>query len=450
MGSALVDRSARSETVASLSRLCPLLGCSPRQFAASVALLEELAPLVQRPDGTAAWLREVEGLLAAHGVDSRPALREARAVARCAGRRSAAGEWAVRDLAHLRCSDVRLLIRVLCESAGCASAGLVLHVLDPLLVLRRIWDDARQHAQGGSERFNLVTEYVRLFGVDRASLQLCLEQNQLVRTLLSRWERLPREKALALWPVVFEGAEPALLGWLPTAALVRHAGRRLTASGFSVARRTESRRPQRAVAPAAAQPAEAQPAEAQPDGPQQDRVERGEAATGVGLGVAGPHHCEAVVALRQRFGEQLGCASDDWQRAGVDTATRIDLAAGQLHVLTDGSDVLGGVVLERRASADLWTVGQRAESAVYVSGLVVDQNRSGPLIGLVVEHLRRWAAARGIRWIRAELPAGRSGLWQYYRRIGFEQIRDVRRGSGRVRLLQIPARVPDHPARPGA
>jgi hypothetical protein len=416
-----VERSAPGETVASLSRLCPLLGCSPRRFAAATGLLEELASLVRQPRATAEWVRQVEQLLAAHGVDSRPALQEARTLARCSGWSSAPEKSAVRDLARLRCSDVRLLVRVLCEAVGCAWTGLVLHLLDPLLVLRRIRDDAREHARGG-ERFNPVTEHVRLFGADRASLQLCLEQNQLVRTLASRWERLPRGEALAFWPVVFEGAEPpAPLAWLPTAALVRRARRRLSAAGFSLASREEAREPRREIARAV---------------PEQNR----KAPTTVEFGAAGPQHRAAVVALRQRIGEQLGCASDDWECAGVDIATRIDLAAGQLHVLTEGPEVLASIVCERRGSPDVWTSEQREESAVYVNGLVVDQNRSGPLIGLVVDHLRRWAAARGIRWIRAELPSERSGLRQYYRRLGFEQVRAVRRESGTALLLQLPVR----------
>lgn len=419
MGPALVERRAPGEVVASLSRLCPLLGCSPRRFGAATGLLEELASLVQQPRATAEWLCRVEQLLAAHGVDSRPALQEARTLARCSAWSSAPGESTVRELARPRCSDARLLVRVLCEAVGCAWPGLVLHLLDPLLVLRRIRDDAREHARGG-ERFNLVTEHVRLLGADRASLQLCLEQNQLVRTLANRWERLPRGKALALWPVVFEGAEPsAALAWLPTAALVRRARRHLSASGFSLARREEAPVPQREIAV-----------------PEQNR----KAPTAVEFGVAGTQHRAAVVALRQRIGEQLGCASDDWECAGVDIATRIDLAAGQLHVLTEGSDVLASIVCERRGSPDAWTPQQREESAAYVNGLVVDQNRSGPLIGLVVDHLRRWAAARGIRWIRAELPSEHSGLRQYYLRLGFEQVRAMRREGRTVVLLQLPVR----------
>jgi len=416
VGSALLERSAPSEVVESLSRLRPLLDCSAARFEAAVPLLEELAELVHRPDPSPAWLREVEQLLAAHGVDGAPALREARTVARCSARRSASGAQAARDLAHLRCSDARLLVRVLCDSVGNASAGLVLHVLDPLLVLRRIRDDAREHARGGSERFNLVTEYVRLFGAERASLQLCLEQNQLVRTLLERWERLPRGRALALWPVAFEGAEPsALQAWMPTAALVRWAGRRLTASGFSVARGAQE--PSREIAPG---------------GPERPSEE-------ADLARAEPRHCAAVADLRRRFGEQLGCARHEWDRLGLDLATRIDQAAGELHLVTEGSDVLGSVVLTRRAPADAWTAAERAECAVHISGLVVDRDRAGPLIGIVVAALRRWAAERGLRRVRAEAPADHSGLIQYCCRIGFGQVREIRRDGARIRLLELPA-----------
>ena len=397
--SALVEHGPEvGEVVASLSRLGPLVGCSQREFAAVAPLLEQVAALLRAPGSPA----EVERVLAANGVDSPAALRCARSWARCFARPTRPlGAQQVRDLAHQRCSDARLLVRVCCEAVGGASsAGLLLHVLDPLLVLRRIQD----YARGGSPGFNLVTEYVRLFGPHGAQLQLRREQDQLVRTLLCRWERLPRPMSVALWPVVFEESEwNWLIGWLPVAALVRWAGRRLADTRLSV-----------------------------PHVP---------AADGFRIVPAEHQHCEQVVGLRGQASEQLGCARDGWN--DVAAATRIDLAAGELHVVADGPEVVGSVVLARRGAADAWTDVERAEPALYASGLVLDQRRPGPLTGRVVEQLRRWSAERGIRWLRGEIDSEHSGLIHYYGRLGFEPVREVVRGGRRVRAVQAPVDKPE-------
>lgn len=382
-----------------VERLRPLLGCSRGEFDAAVPLLEQIAVLVQRGADCDGWLSEVERVLVANGVDSPAALGHARTLARYSTRASANTVGEVRGLADHRCSDARLLVRVLCDAAGHVSAGLVLHVLDPLLVLGRIRDDIRAYGDGEPGRGNLVTEYVRLFGADRASQRMRAEQEHLVRTLLHRWERLPRGLALALWAVVFDESErKGLLSFLPTAVLVRWAGRRLAASAFS--------------APCGENPA-----------PDEFRIVPAE-----------ERHYEVVAALREASNEQLG-ARDSAESIAV--ATRIDLAAGELRVITEGPDIIGSVVIARRGAADTWTAAERAQPCLYASGLVIDRRRSGPLTGRVVEYLRQRAAQQGIRWLRIEVDSECSGLLQYYRKVGFEQVREVSREWGSVRALQL-------------
>ena len=145
-------------------------------------------------------------------------------------------------------------------------------------------------------------------------------------------------------------------------------------------------------------------------------------------------HYEVVTALREESNEQLG-ARDSAESIAV--ATRIDLAAGELRVITEGPGIIGSVVIARRGAADTWTAAERAQPCLYASGLVIDRRRSGPLTGRVVEYLRQRAAQQGIRWLRIEVDSERSGLLQYYRKVGFEQVREVSREWGRVRALQL-------------
>ncbi|WP_433869727.1 hypothetical protein [Saccharopolyspora sp. CA-218241] len=232
------------KVVGGLHRLGPLLDCPPRALHAALPLLQHLEALVHRVDLGAGTGEEdriafdgIEHLLDAHGLDH-PGIRRQVALLKAYGRQrrrvvhelAEVDEEALRVLTHQRCSDVRLLVQVLCDVVG-RDAAVALHALDPLLALREIRDDLRPHAADRAfGHVNVLAEYRRLFGEVDGPHRLHREQLRLVEELLARWSRLPRKRARALWPAVFDAPIPRRLRRLPRVLLVRQARARLLAS----------------------------------------------------------------------------------------------------------------------------------------------------------------------------------------------------------------------------
>jgi len=96
-------------------------------------------------------------------------------------------------------------------------------------------------------------------------------------------------------------------------------------------------------------------------------------------------------------------------------------------VADDAGTLIGTVTCREHGNDMLWTAGELAEPAAYVSRLIVSRDHAGQGIGAALLH---WAGARavdnwGAHWVRVDVWTTNTALHQYYKDQGFEHMRTL-------------------------
>ncbi|HEY2552876.1 MAG TPA: GNAT family N-acetyltransferase [Streptosporangiaceae bacterium] len=123
--------------------------------------------------------------------------------------------------------------------------------------------------------------------------------------------------------------------------------------------------------------------------------------------------------------------TDQWaqpwpNRAERDERVRSGLVDGRTWMVDDEQgEAIATVTGRPDGNPLLWTLPEQVEPAVYVSRLIVGRAYSGRAIG---DELLNWAGNRarqhyGARWIRIDVWTTNDALHDYYRKRGFEFVR---------------------------
>jgi len=126
--------------------------------------------------------------------------------------------------------------------------------------------------------------------------------------------------------------------------------------------------------------------------------------------------------------------TDQWARPWPDEVSRdarveLGIKDGLTWIAEDSAGALAATVTCREHGNDiLWTPGEQAEPAVYVSRLIVSRELAGRGIGAA---LIDWAGVLGIElwqanWIRVDVWTTNVALHGYYRGQGFEYLRTLK------------------------
>ena len=126
--------------------------------------------------------------------------------------------------------------------------------------------------------------------------------------------------------------------------------------------------------------------------------------------------------------------TDQWARPWPDEVSRdarveLGIKDGLTWIAEDSAGALAATVTCREHGNDiLWTAGEQAEPAVYVSRLIVSRELAGRGIGAA---LIDWAGVLGIElwqanWIRVDVWTTNVALHDYYREQGFEYLRTLK------------------------
>lgn len=121
-------------------------------------------------------------------------------------------------------------------------------------------------------------------------------------------------------------------------------------------------------------------------------------------------------------------------------ATKI--AEGHVFVARNGSTVVGTITLDFWADPEFWQEADDGDAG-YVHRLAVRRDWAGQGVGaLLLDWAADQVARSGRRWLRLDCMKDNHSLHNYYRRLGFEHLRDVNlahRISGS--LFQKPATI---------
>ena len=139
----------------------------------------------------------------------------------------------------------------------------------------------------------------------------------------------------------------------------------------------------------------------------------------------------AVIDLINEAACWLGSrGTDQWanpwpSRGERDKRVCNGLRSGDTWMVEDGGKVVGTITYRSSGNARLWKESELAESAVYVSRLVVARSHAGSGIGSA---LIDWAGLRAARawaaqWIRIDVWTTNQALHDYYEKRGFEYLR---------------------------
>lgn len=229
-----------SRAVSEFHQVLPLLGCREDTFTRVLPMLLHVEALICRKDADPGtrnleplWRCAIEKVLDVHGLKTAAVQRHLfrlqeffQRESLMVGGEAARTEDALRRLMWLRSSDVRMLAHALCEADGRIMAEQVAQLLDAVLELRAISRDLGRYGSD-SEDFNVLGEYVHLYGADEAPGRLRHQQDRLVDQVLAFCGNMPRYRVVALWPALFGEPVPVPMLVLPTKSLVAVVQRRL-------------------------------------------------------------------------------------------------------------------------------------------------------------------------------------------------------------------------------
>lgn len=175
---------------------------------------------------------------------------------------------------------------------------------------------------------------------------------------------------------------------------------------------------------------------------------------------ATPSDIDTVLSMHAEASTWLASMGiDQWQPNAIGNRTRNrvresverNVAEGTCWLACMGDEVVGTVTVDSFADPEFWTEDDDPGDAVYVHRMIVRRSFSGRGIGRVLlsvtEHLARQA---GRRWVRLDAWSTNERLHDYYRRMGFEQVRTLRyshRGSGALFQRAVPEMaIPSEPS----
>lgn len=229
-----------SRAVSEFHQVLRLLGCREDTFTRVLPMLLHVEALICRKDADPGtrnleplWRCAIEKVLDVHGLKTAAVQRHLfrlqeffQRESLMIGGEAARTEDALRRLMWLRSSDVRMLAHALCEADGRVMAEQVAQLLDAVLELRAISRDLGQYGSD-SGGFNVLGEYVHLYGADEAPGRLRHQQERLVDQVLAFCGNMPRYRVVALWPALFGEPLPVPMLVLPGKSLVAVVQRRL-------------------------------------------------------------------------------------------------------------------------------------------------------------------------------------------------------------------------------
>lgn len=137
---------------------------------------------------------------------------------------------------------------------------------------------------------------------------------------------------------------------------------------------------------------------------------------------AGVDDVDAFVALLEDAAQWMVDRGIEQWRPGAMAAQRTMIvdaqSRGELLVVREAGRVVGGVVL--RAEADPIWMGRPADSALYLSKLVVARSRIGERLGeRILAGAEGIATDRAAGWLRLDCVATNHSLARYYQRLGY-------------------------------
>jgi GNAT superfamily N-acetyltransferase len=141
---------------------------------------------------------------------------------------------------------------------------------------------------------------------------------------------------------------------------------------------------------------------------------------------------DAAVAWLAANGREDQWGTRPWsQNPAAVERVRGRIAAGRLHVAEteDGHELLGVIAYEPETPAPiakLLGISDPAEPQIYITNFVGSRSPRGRGVGgLLLDHARAAARARGIRLLRLDCYAGGDGaLARYYERAGYRPVGD--------------------------
>ena len=172
-----------------------------------------------------------------------------------------------------------------------------------------------------------------------------------------------------------------------------------------------------------------------------------------------PEDVDTVLGLHAEASGWLASKGiDQWQPTAAGNRTRDkvresverNVAEGTCWLAYVGDEIVGTVTVDSYADPEFWKAEDEPGSAVYVHRMIVRRSSAGRGIGRVflsvAEHLARQA---GRRWVRLDAWSTNERLHEYYRHMGFDQVRTLRyshRGSGALFQRAVPeSAVPSDP-----
>jgi ribosomal protein S18 acetylase RimI-like enzyme len=158
-----------------------------------------------------------------------------------------------------------------------------------------------------------------------------------------------------------------------------------------------------------------------------------------------------IVQLRENATKWLRTKqTDQWQEPWP-TAKRArermleGLQKGTTWIVRISSEPVATFVVDEFSDPGLWTEPEQSERALYVHRFVVHRDYSGIKLGATLMDLIGARAAHGgYRWLRVDVWTTNERLQQYYRDLGFADVRTIRGKYPSGALLQRPVPERSH------
>jgi GNAT superfamily N-acetyltransferase len=171
-----------------------------------------------------------------------------------------------------------------------------------------------------------------------------------------------------------------------------------------------------------------------------------------GIRQARTSETERILALHDEAVRWLAAIGlDQWQtnhdrrRAHVET----DLGEGTVFVVEHLDRVVATITVDKFADTDFWRKEDGIDEALYAHRMVVTRDKAGNGLGSA---MLDWAAKQAEHcnrsWLRLDAWSTNDKLHAYYRRLGFEEVRNIEvagRGSGALFQRDAGSRCGDGP-----
>lgn len=153
-------------------------------------------------------------------------------------------------------------------------------------------------------------------------------------------------------------------------------------------------------------------------------------------------HAEALEPAHQE--------TDQWQEAwpsaeAAHERTVQGLESESTWIVRLSSEAVATFAIDEFSDPRLWRESERSEPALYVHRFIVHRDYSGIRLGAaLMDLIEALAAHGGYCWLRVDVWTTNERLQQYYRDLGFMNVRKIRSDYPSGALLQRPVPERSH------